>query len=65
MNSTLKRLGLGLIGFVSAMSAALAAMENSNAMTLGQILEVPLQSWLLAIGAFMTGVIGRHEVVKK
>lgn len=60
-----KRIGLGLIGFLAALAAALAALEGGSAMTLSQMGQIPLLSWILALGAFMTGVIGKHDEVQK
>lgn len=66
MNPIIKRVLLGLMGFTSALVAALSTMDGGASMTLAQIGNVPLVAWMMALTSGLAGSLGiKGEVSNK
>lgn len=64
MSPLVKKLMYGFMGFLAAMASALAASDGGTTMTISQVGSIPLLSWILALGAFFAGVMGKHDEAK-
>ena len=62
MNPRVKRLLMGLGGASAAFLAALAAMANGTELTMSQIGQIPIYSWVAVLCGFVSGYLNGEDV---
>lgn len=62
MTPRVKRLLLGLMGAITALGAALGAMDGGTVLLLNQVGLIPLVSWVMVFGGFITGYLNGEKI---
>lgn len=64
MHTVIKRLLFFIASFTLTLGASLASMPDGGALTLSQIGDVSLVSWLMAVGSGALGALDAKAVTK-